>query len=59
MSGRVREITAVKVLDHPTHGPDLTTSNFYLFLHLKNHLAVQKYHKDKEVKKEVTMWLHL
>jgi hypothetical protein len=26
-------------------------------LHLKEHLAGQKIHKDKEVKNEVTMWL--
>jgi len=34
-----REITAVKVLDHPAHSPDLTPSDFHLFFHLKKHLA--------------------
>jgi len=28
-----------------------------LFLHLKKHLAGQKFPKDKEVKNEVTAWL--
>jgi len=45
---------AVKVLDHPTHGPDLAPSHFHLFLHLKKHLASQKFHKDKKVKIKVT-----
>jgi len=58
MGGRGREITTVKVLDHPSHTPDLTPSNFCLFLHLKKHLAGQKYPKDEEVKNEVTTWLH-
>ncbi len=28
-----------EVLSHPPHSPDLTQSDFHLFLHLKNHLA--------------------
>jgi hypothetical protein len=28
-----------------------------LFLHLKKHLAGQKFHEDEEVKNEVTTWL--
>jgi len=36
----------------------LTYSNFHLFLHLKKHLASQKFHEDEEVKNEVTTWLH-
>jgi hypothetical protein len=28
------EITAVKVLDHPVHNPDVAPSDFQLFLHL-------------------------
>jgi hypothetical protein len=28
-----------------------------LFLHLKKHLASQKFHKDKEVKNKVITWL--
>ena len=46
------------VLDHSTHSPDLATSNFHLFLHLKKHLAGQKFHEDKGLKIEVTTWLH-
>jgi hypothetical protein len=30
-----REITAVKLLVHPAHSPDLAHSDFYLFLQLK------------------------
>jgi len=36
----------------------LTYSHFHLFLHLKKHLASQKFHEDEEVKNEVTTWLH-
>ena len=57
MGGRVREITTVKVLDHPTHGPDLAPSNFHFFLHLEKHMASQKFHEDEEVKNEVTILL--
>lgn len=34
-----------------------TYSHFHLFLHLKKLLASQKFHKDEEVKNEVTTWL--
>jgi hypothetical protein len=34
-----------------------TYSHFHLFLHLKKHLASQKFHKDEEVKNKVTTWL--
>jgi histone-lysine N-methyltransferase SETMAR len=51
--GRGREITP----DHPAHSPDLAPSDFHLFLHLKEHLAGQKFHEDEEVKIEVTAWL--
>ena len=47
----------MKVLDHPTHSPDLTPSDFHLFLHLKKHLAGQTFHQDEEMKNEVTTWL--
>jgi len=43
----------------PTHNPDLAPSDFHLFLHLKKHLACQKFHKDDEVKNEVTVWLRV
>jgi histone-lysine N-methyltransferase SETMAR len=51
--GGGREITA----DHPPHSPDLAHSDFHLFLHLKKHLAGQKFREDEEVKSEVTAWL--
>jgi histone-lysine N-methyltransferase SETMAR len=46
-----------EVLDHPAHSPDLAPSDVHLFLHLKKHLAGQKFHEDEEVKNEVTAWL--
>jgi hypothetical protein len=53
MGGRGGEITA----DHPAHSPDLDPSDFHLFLHLKKHLAGQKFHEDEDVKSDVTTWL--
>jgi hypothetical protein len=51
-------MTTIKVLDHPAQSPDLAPSNFHFFLHLKIHLASQKFHVDEEVKnKVVTTWL--
>jgi len=47
-----RKITAVKVV----HSPDLSPNNFHLLLHLKKHLAGQKFHEDEEVKNKVTTW---
>jgi hypothetical protein len=32
--------------------------HLHFFLHLKKHLACQKFHEDEEVKNKVTMWLH-
>jgi len=49
-----RTITVVKV----AHSPDLSPSDFHLFLHIKKHLVSQKFHEDEEVKNEVTTWLH-
>jgi hypothetical protein len=49
----------VKILDHPTHSPDLTPRDFHLFLHLKKHLASQTFHEDREVKNEVTTRWHV
>jgi len=39
------EITAMNILDHPAHNPDLSPSDFHLFLHLKKHLVGQKFHE--------------
>jgi histone-lysine N-methyltransferase SETMAR len=43
-----------EVLDHPAHSPYVAPSDFHLFLHLKQHLAGQKFTK---LKNEVTAWL--
>jgi len=48
--GRGREITAVTVATLSC----LTYSQFYLFLHLKKHLAGQKFHGNEVVKNKVT-----
>jgi histone-lysine N-methyltransferase SETMAR len=50
-------MTAVKILDHPAHSPDLAPSDLHLFLHLEKHTAGQKFREDEEVKNEVTTWL--
>jgi len=51
---RGREITTVRVaiLSY------LVYSHFHLLLHLKKRLAGQKFHKDEEVKNEVTTCSH-
>jgi len=40
------------ILEHPPYSPDLAPSDFHLFLHLKTHLAGQKFDED-EVQEEV------
>ena len=42
------------ILDHPPYSPDLVSSNFHLFLHLKKHLPGKKF-DDYEVQ-EVMTW---
>jgi len=45
------------ILDHPLYSPDLTPSDFHLFLHLKKHLAGRKFNDDDdEVQEEVMTW---
>jgi len=41
--------------DHPPYSPDLATSDFHLFLHLKSFLAGRRFHNDSEVKEAVTI----
>jgi len=41
------------ILDHLPYRPDLTPSDFHLFLHLKKHLAGKKFDDDDEVQEEV------
>jgi len=40
-------MTALKILDHPAHSPDLAPSDFHLFSHLKKHLTGRKFHEDE------------
>jgi len=42
-----------EVLDNPSYSPVIASSNLHLFVHLKKHVAGQKFHEDKEVKNEV------
>ncbi|GFX34949.1 histone-lysine N-methyltransferase SETMAR [Trichonephila clavipes] len=37
--------------------PDLTPSDFHLFLHLKSFLAGKQFTNDKELKENVSNWL--
>jgi len=46
-----------EVLYNPAHSPDLAPSDFLLRLHLKKHLACQKFHDDEQVNNKVTLWL--
>jgi len=36
--------------DHPPYSPDLSPSDFHLFLYLKSFLAGRRFHEDSEVK---------
>ena len=44
------------ILDHLPYSPDLTPSDSHLFLHLKKHLAGEKFDDDDEVQEEVMTW---
>ncbi|GFU82643.1 histone-lysine N-methyltransferase SETMAR [Trichonephila clavipes] len=41
----------------PVFSPDLTPSDFHLFLHLTSFLAGKHFNNDKELKKNVSNWL--
>jgi len=43
-------------LDQPLYSPDLTPSDFHLFLHLKKHLAGKKFNNNDEVQEDVMTW---
>nr|GBM33105.1 Histone-lysine N-methyltransferase SETMAR [Araneus ventricosus] len=45
-----------EVLD-PPYSPDLATSDFHLFRHLKHHLVGNHYNDDEDMKTVVTSWL--
>ena len=44
------------ILDNPPYSPDLASSDFHLFLHLKKHLAGKKFDDGDEVQEEVLRW---
>ncbi|GFU95882.1 histone-lysine N-methyltransferase SETMAR [Trichonephila clavipes] len=44
-------------IGHPSYSPDLTPSDFHLFLHLKSFLAGKHFNNDKELKENVSDWL--
>ncbi|GBL96459.1 Histone-lysine N-methyltransferase SETMAR [Araneus ventricosus] len=46
-----------EVLDPPPYSPDLATSDFHLFRHLKHHLGGNHYNDDEDVETAVTSWL--
>ena len=48
-----------EVLDRPTQSPDLAATDVHLTLHLRKHLAGQKFHEDEEVENEFATWLHV
>ncbi|GBM43208.1 hypothetical protein AVEN_76348-1 [Araneus ventricosus] len=41
----------------PPYSPDLVTSDFHLFRHLKHHLGGNHYNDDEDVKTAATSWL--
>ena len=46
-------------MGHPPYSPDLASSDFHLFLHLKKLLAGRKFDDDDEVQEEVMTWFKL
>jgi hypothetical protein len=44
--------------DHPPYSPDVTPSDFHVFLHLKTFLGGQQFHEDNGSKKPLTHGLH-
>ena len=45
----IRYWTILDILDHPPYSPELAPDDFYLFLHLKEHIAGKKFDDDDEV----------
>jgi len=43
--------------DHPSYSPDLSPSDFHLFLHLKNFLGVKRFDDDDDLNDAVQKWL--
>jgi hypothetical protein len=44
--------------DQPPYSPDLTSSDFHLFLHFKSFLAGRQFHDENEVKEALQCALH-
>jgi histone-lysine N-methyltransferase SETMAR len=42
--------------DHPPYSPDLASSDFHVFLHLKTFLGGWQFHNDEEVKDAIKTW---
>ncbi|GFX48982.1 histone-lysine N-methyltransferase SETMAR [Trichonephila clavipes] len=51
------QIRLAKSLSMDILSPDLTSSDFHLFLHLKSFLAGKHFNNDKELKENVSNWL--
>jgi hypothetical protein len=47
-----------EVLAHPSHSPDLATSDYHLFSKLKESLGGKTFSKDDEVQDMVIMWIN-
>ena len=54
----IRFLKAGGELDHPPYSPDLTPSDFHLFLHLKEYLDGKNFDDDDEVQEEVMTWFN-
>ncbi|KAJ4446369.1 hypothetical protein ANN_13065 [Periplaneta americana] len=46
-----------EVLDHPTFSPDLVSSDYHLFMHMKTWLGSKHFDDDEELKTSVVGWL--
>ena len=46
-----------KVLDHPLYNPDLVTSDYHLFLHMKTWFDSKHFDDDEELKTSAVCWL--
>ena len=44
-------------LEHPTYSPDLTPSDYHIFVPLKEALHTRRFTSDEEVKEAVHTWL--
>ena len=44
--------------DHPPYSPDLASSDFHLFLKMKEHLAGKRHADDEDLQHSVVDWLN-